>query len=72
MLSDGVNYDWILLGLLFEQVARSHLGEAKDIREVGVLVAGEFRDVPLGNLSQGQLLLHLLQILSTLSLPRVV
>jgi hypothetical protein len=51
MLSDCVNNYWVLLSLLFEQVTCSNLWKAKDIREVGVLVAGKLRNMPLGDLS---------------------
>ena len=69
MLSDSIDNDRVLLALLLEEVAGCDLRQAQYVREVSVLVAGELRDVPLRNLLQSELPLHLLQVLSTLALP---
>jgi len=69
VLSDSIDNDWILLALLLEEVAGCDLGQAQYVREVSVLVTGELRDVPLCDLLQSELPLHLLQVLSSLALP---
>jgi len=69
MLSDTINNDWILLTLFLEEVAGRDLRQAQYVREVSVLVTGELCDVPLCDLLQRELPLHLLQVLSSLALP---
>ena len=72
VLPDGVDDDRILLSLPLEEVTSSHLREAKHVGEVRVLISCELGDVALGDLPQGELLLHLLLVLRPLSLPGLV
>ena len=50
MLSDGINNDGILLALPFEEVAGCDFWETEYVREVRMLVACKFSDVPLSYL----------------------
>ena len=72
VLPDGVDDDRVLLSLPLKEVASGHLGEAKHVGEVCVLISCELRDMALGDLSQGELLLHLFLVLRPLSLPGLV
>ena len=67
LLSDGVDDQRILLALLLEEVGGSDLRQAQDLGKIGVLVAGELGDVPLRDLFEGLLLLHLPQLLGSSS-----
>lgn len=63
MLSDGVNYQGVLLTLLLEQVVCSYLRQAKDVGEISVLITCELSDVALCDLLESLLSLHFLEAL---------
>ena len=72
VLSYGVDHDWVLLSLLFEEIICGDLGKAEDIGEVRVLVSSELSDVTLRNFLESELLLHFFQILGPLALSGLI
>lgn len=67
MLSYRVDDNRILLTLLLEKIRSGDLRQAEHVCKVGVLVARELCNVPLCNVCEGKLPLHLLEVLRPLA-----